>query len=124
MAYYQSLALEEKYAADGKLDPEDAEMDAFLEEQGIYNAKHILVAFENSTGTDETTGYPTYSDAEKAAKKAEAEELLAQIRAADDPAAKFDELMECIQRRRPGRRGQPLLPRWLPGLQRSDGGRV
>lgn len=93
MAYYQSLALEEKYAADGKLDPEDAEMDAFLEEQGIYNAKHILVAFENSTGTDETTGYPTYSDAEKAAKKAEAEELLAQIRAAGDPAAKFDELM-------------------------------
>lgn len=39
MAYYQSLALEEKYAADGKLDPEDAEMDAFLEEQGIYNAQ-------------------------------------------------------------------------------------
>ena len=42
----------------------------------LKNVRHILAKFEGGT-TDETTGQTTYSDEEKAAAKAEAEELLA-----------------------------------------------
>ena len=43
----------------------------------LANVRHILVSFEGGT-TDEATGATTYSDQEKAAAKAAAEELLAQ----------------------------------------------
>ena len=43
----------------------------------LVNARHILVAFEGGT-YDSTTGVTTYTDEEKAAAHAEAEELLAQ----------------------------------------------
>ena len=42
----------------------------------LVNVRHILVSFEGGT-TDETTGVVTYSDEEKAAAKAKAEEILA-----------------------------------------------
>ena len=48
----------------------------------LKNVRHILVAFEGGT-TDETTGAITYSDEEKAAAKAAAEELLAQWESGD-----------------------------------------
>ena len=43
----------------------------------LKNARHILVSFQGGT-TDETTGATVYSDEEKAAAKASAEEILAQ----------------------------------------------
>ena len=48
----------------------------------LVNVRHILVAFEGGT-TDETTGTVTYSDDEKAAAKAEAEEILASFTAGE-----------------------------------------
>lgn len=45
-------------------------------EYPLVNVRHILVGFEGGT-TDSTTGVTTYSDEEKAAAKATAEELLA-----------------------------------------------
>lgn len=48
----------------------------------LANVRHILVAFEGGT-TDSTTGVTTYTDDEKAAAKAEAEEILAQWQAGD-----------------------------------------
>lgn len=47
----------------------------------LDNVRHILVSFEG--GTEDEDGNTTYSDEEKAAAKAEAEELLAQWKAGD-----------------------------------------
>lgn len=58
-----------------------------MEEAGYYKAKHILLAFpENEDGSAAT-------DEQKAAVKAEADQLLAQIRTAADPLAEFDKVM-------------------------------
>ncbi len=48
----------------------------------LKDARHILISFEGGT-TDESTGTTTYSDEEKAAAKATAEELLAQWKAGE-----------------------------------------
>lgn len=57
----------------------------------LSNVRHILAAFEGGT-TDETTGSTTYSDEEKAAAKAEAEQLLAEWEAGDATEDSFAEL--------------------------------
>ncbi len=68
--------------------PTDAEALAYGdEEMGYYKVKHILLA------TIDTTTGEALDDETKAQKKTQAEDLLAQLRAADDPVALFDELM-------------------------------
>lgn len=65
----------------------DADVLAYLDEQGIYRAKHILrltVDLSTQEPLDEET---------VAQKKAEVDDLLAQLRAAEDPIALFDQLM-------------------------------
>ena len=54
----------------------------------LKNVRHILVGFEGGT-TDATTGATTYSDEEKAAAKATAEEILAQWNAGEATEASF-----------------------------------
>ena len=54
----------------------------------LKNVRHILVNFEGGT-TDEATGAVTYSDEEKAAAKAEAEEILAAFKAGEATEAAF-----------------------------------
>lgn len=54
----------------------------------LSNVRHILVAFEGGT-QDPNTGVTTYSDAEKAAAKKEADDLLAQFLAADATEESF-----------------------------------
>ena len=69
------------------LTAQDADLDAMVEEAGYYKAKHILLAFpENEDGSAVT-------DEQKAAVKAEADQLLAQIRTAADPLVEFDKVM-------------------------------
>lgn len=67
--------------------PTDAEVNTYLEEAGRYKAKHILLST-----IDLVTREPL-DDATIAQKKATADDLLAQLRAAEDPIALFDELM-------------------------------
>ena len=67
--------------------PTDAEVNAYLEEAGRYRAKHILLA---------TIDLDTREPLDKATidqKKATADDLLAQLRAAEDPITLFDQLM-------------------------------
>ena len=67
--------------------PTDAEVNAYLDEAGRYRAKHILLAtidLDTREPLDEET---------IAQKKATADDLLSQLRAAEDPIALFDELM-------------------------------
>ena len=54
----------------------------------LVNVRHILVSFEGGT-TDETTGTVTYSDTEKAAAKAKADEILAAFNAGDKTEEAF-----------------------------------
>lgn len=69
--------------------PTDAQVLAFAQDElGMYRAKHILLStkdVESQEPLDEETCKQ---------KKAQADDILAQIRAAADPAAKFDELMK------------------------------
>ena len=67
--------------------PTDAEVNAYLDEVGRYKAKHILLAT-----IDLDTREPL-DEATVAQKKAQAEDLLAQLQAAEDPIALFDDLM-------------------------------
>ena len=57
----------------------------------LKNVRHILTAFDGGT-TDSTTGVTTYSDEEKAAAKATAEELLARWESGDATEESFGEL--------------------------------
>lgn len=67
--------------------PTDAEVMAYLDESGQYRAKHILLST-----IDLDTREPL-DDETIARKKALADDLLAQLRAAEDPIALFDDLM-------------------------------
>lgn len=67
--------------------PTDADVMAYLDEAGRYRAKHILLS------TVDENRQPLEDEAVIAQKKAQADELLAQLRAAEDPIALFDQLM-------------------------------
>lgn len=86
--YYLADALVEKMSQPGgALEPTDEKLKIFLEENGIYSVKHILLSTVHEDGT-------SYSDEEKEAVKARASELAAEIRAADDPLSLFDQKMK------------------------------
>lgn len=67
--------------------PTDAEVNAYLDKNGCFRVKHILLMT-----IDQATNQPL-SESEIAQKKATADDLLAQLRAAEDPIALFDQLM-------------------------------
>lgn len=75
----------------GPLVPTDESMAAYLEESGTYRVKHILLStrHENEDGS-----YTAFSAEEEAQVKAEAEALTAELRAAGDQEALFDEKMK------------------------------
>lgn len=95
------VKLQEKYfGPDSGSYPTDAEVLSYAQDDlGYYRAKHILLLtkdmekpIKNEDGTA-TGEYEPLDDATIAEKKALADQLLAQLRAADDPVALFDELM-------------------------------
>ncbi len=73
----------------GALSITDEDLDGLVTELmgETYKVKHILLAFPEKEADNQVT------DEEKAAVKAEADTLLAQIRAAGDPYAEFDQVM-------------------------------
>lgn len=86
-AYYQVQNLQTSMEETGELTPTDEDIQNMIDAEGIYNCKHILIAFPaHDDGSDVT-------DEEKAATKAEAEALYQEITAAADPIAAFDEAM-------------------------------
>ena len=85
--YYLANGLVEAMSQPGgELEPTDEKLTAFLEENGIYSCKHILLSTVHEDGT-------SYSDEEKAAVQERASQLAAEIRAADNPLALFDQRM-------------------------------
>lgn len=83
-----SLLQDHYYGEGAEGYPTDAEALAYAQDElGVYRAKHILLAtidLDTRESLDEET---------VAEKKALADDLLAQLRASDDPVALFDELM-------------------------------
>ncbi|MBU5435429.1 peptidylprolyl isomerase [Pseudoflavonifractor sp. MSJ-37] len=90
---YLASDLLDKLKEEGELDPTDEDMDTYLEENGIYRVKHILLSTrkENEDGS-----YTDFSDAEQAKVKAEADALVAELKAvpADQREKVFTEKME------------------------------
>lgn len=75
------------YGEDSDSYPTDAEVNAYLDENGYFRVKHILLMT-----VDQTTNEPL-EESEIAEKKAAADDLLAQLRASEDPVTLFDQLM-------------------------------
>lgn len=84
----------------------EEEADKYRTEQNLYGAKHILLlsADESADGSvilatgdaptnDDGSAFTGTAEEYNAAAKAKIEDILAQVRADADPAAKFDELM-------------------------------
>ena len=90
-SYLVSNLFEKLSEEGGPLVPTDESMAAYLEESGTYRVKHILLStrHENEDGS-----YTAFSAEEEAKVKAEAEALTAELRAADDQEALFDEKMK------------------------------
>lgn len=64
----------------------------------VYQTRHILLKTVDTNGErtlqdDGTYAYPKLDDASIVAKKAQAEDILSQLKASDDPSTLFDELM-------------------------------
>ena len=68
--------------------PTDADVMAWLDEGGYFKVKHILLMTQ-----DQATREPLDEET-IAQKKATADDLLAQLRASDDPITLFDQLMQ------------------------------
>ena len=92
--------LQEKLYGEGSAGyPTDDQVLSYAKDQGYYRAKHILLKTvdTNSPLTDEngnpTGEYAPLDEATVAEKKALAEDLLAQLQAAGDKEALFDQLM-------------------------------
>lgn len=65
----------------------------------VYQTRHILLKTVDTEGErtlqeDGTYAYPALDEATVAEKRAQAEDILAQLSASDDPSALFDQLME------------------------------
>ncbi|MDD6189690.1 MAG: peptidylprolyl isomerase [Clostridiales bacterium] len=73
------------FGQSGELVP-DTDALAFGEENGYFRAKHILMSFTDDEGN-------ACTEEEMQTKYAQLEDMLAQIRAADDPTALFDQYM-------------------------------
>lgn len=93
--YFLNEALLAKLRETGEITVSETDRDTFvsdfMEENGIYGAKHILLSTRR---TLEDGTFEEFSDEEKAAVLEKAQGFLTQIRAAEDPAATFDELMK------------------------------
>lgn len=87
---YLSQALEEKLRENGTIAVSDEATEKFIQEQGIYGAKHILVATRD---INEDKSFSDFTDEEKAQALEKANELRQQLRDAGDSEEKFDELM-------------------------------
>lgn len=86
-AYYQVQNLQSSMEEAGELTPTGEDIQNMIDSEGIYNCKHILIAFPAHEDGSEVT------DEEKAATKAEAEALYQEITSAADPITAFDNAM-------------------------------
>lgn len=74
-------------------EPSDADLEQYVEDNGIFSVKHILLMTATEDVTDEEGNVTQTADEYNAAQKALAEDLLARLQAPDAPDTLFNELM-------------------------------
>lgn len=74
--------------------PTDEDLEKYVEENGIFSVKHILLKTTDEDVKGEDGAVTQTAEEYNAAQKALAEDLLAQLQASDDRDALFDTLME------------------------------
>lgn len=84
--YYLSQDLHEAFYEGGPLDPGADAVTAFADENGLYRVKHILLSTRDADGND-------LPEADQQAILQEANDLVTELRAADDLETAFDEAM-------------------------------
>ncbi len=89
--YYLNQNLEEALSAAGELTITDADLADFVEQNGIYAAKHILISTRHMDTENRT--YEEYTDEEKAQALEKAQDLRKQLSDAGDSQELFDQLM-------------------------------
>lgn len=88
-----SLIMQARFGEDAEGYPTDEQVLTYLkDDQQCYFFKHILLLVEEASADSSSSGSSSAAD-NSAQQKALAEELLAQLRASDDPLALFDQLM-------------------------------
>jgi len=91
--HYQNLQ-DALYGENAKDAPSDESIEAYIVENDLLSAKHILLLTVDMNNYDAATGaYASLTADVIAEKKAQAEDLLAQLRASGDPVTLFDALM-------------------------------
>lgn len=86
--YYYSNLLEALVS-----DPTEDDLNQYIADAGIFSVKHILLKTTTEDIKDDDGNVTQTADEHNAAQKALAEDLLAQINAADDLGTTFDALM-------------------------------
>ena len=98
-SYLEAQLQELLFGEGGEMEPTDAEILAYAaDELGYYGAKHILLSTVSDSeyvydAEGNATGYAPLDEETIKQKKAQADDLAAQLKAASDPAALFDALM-------------------------------
>lgn len=90
LVQYLDQGLSEKLEGEGLLEATEEDVDACIEENGLYGAKHILLSTRRAL---EDGSYEDFSDEEKAQVLETANSLRQQLRDAGDSEEKFNELM-------------------------------
>ncbi len=87
---FNGQIMEKYYGENSEGYPSDEELLTYLEEdEQCYFFKHILLMVEETTSEDNSDTTSNYDE-----QKAKAEDLLAQLRASEDPITLFDQLMQ------------------------------
>lgn len=87
---YLNQGVREKLAQAGELAITEADVEAFIESEGIYGAKHILIATRHR---NDDGSYEEFTAEEKEAAFQQVQDLREQLRRAGDSEALFDQLM-------------------------------
>lgn len=88
---YLSQGVREKLSQAGELTVTEADVANFVEDEGIYAAKHILISTRHR---NDDGSYEDFSPEEKEAAFAQVQDLREQLRKAGDDEALFDTLMK------------------------------
>lgn len=90
---YESNYLYDNYLLNVLSDPSEADLEQYVADNGIFGVKHILLGTTATDITDDAGSVTQTVEEYNAAQRALAEDLLAQLRASDDPETLFDILM-------------------------------
>lgn len=88
---YLNAAVRQKIEEQGLLEVTPADVDAFLSDNGIYAAKHILISTRHIS--EDGLSYEEFTDEERSQATQLAQDLREQLAAAGDSEELFDQLM-------------------------------